>query len=71
LPTEIVAGLVDAEPAIASSDSAPGLRTQAFVERCRVIVGQDADEQVMGRRPFAAEVAQGAAGEFVTPDVRV
>jgi hypothetical protein len=25
----------------------------------------------MGRRPFAAEVAQGAAGEFVTPDVRV
>jgi hypothetical protein len=53
------------------SDSAPGLRTQALVKRCCVIVGQDADEQVMGRRPFAAEVAQGAAGEFVTPDVRV
>ena len=50
---------------------APGLRTQALVKRRWVIVGQDADEQVVGRRPFAAEVAQGAAGEFVAPDVRV
>jgi hypothetical protein len=25
----------------------------------------------MGRRPFAAEVTQGAAGKFVTPDVRI
>ena len=52
-------------------DSAPDLRTQALVKRYCIIIGQDADEQVMRRRPFAAEVAQGAAGKFVTPDVRV
>ena len=57
--------------AVERDDSAPGLRTQSLVKRRWVIVGQDADEQVMGRRPFAAEVTQGAAGEFVTPDVRV
>ena len=55
----------------ATEDSAPSLATQPLIKRCRVIVGQDADEQVMGRRPFTAVVAQGAAGEFVTPDVRI
>ena len=51
--------------------SAPGFGAQTLVKRCWVIVRQDADKQVMGWWPFAAEVTQGAAGEFVTPDVRV
>jgi hypothetical protein len=35
----------------------------------RIIVGQNADKEVVGRRPLATEVTQRAAGELVAPDV--
>ena len=35
----------------------------------RIIVGQNADKEVVGRRPLATEVTKRAAGELVAPDV--
>jgi hypothetical protein len=55
----------------ANFSSAPSPSTQPLVKRCCILVGQDAHQQVMGRRPFPAEVAESTAGKFVTPNVRV
>jgi hypothetical protein len=51
------------------SDLAPYLRAQEFVHRVRIVIRENAYQQLMGRGPFTAEVPKRAAGEVVAPDV--